>query len=165
MSGLALSVFQAVLNACTKMDVRCRRADCMSRIGDIFMCRGELDGAKEMWAAARLRFARSSRGQDVASIDAKLAQLAPGGVEVHLEDTKDRRASEMDREAVVSPRVESDNATAEELANRLLSLQAPTSQPRLNSSETENENVYDAYTCWDSAAIDALGEAFIRRKL
>ncbi|KAJ7884698.1 hypothetical protein B0H13DRAFT_2666978 [Mycena leptocephala] len=71
----ALSVFQAVLDGSTKMDVHRRRADCMSRIGEIFLCRGDVVRAKEMWEAARPLFVRSSRAKDVTAVDSKLAQL------------------------------------------------------------------------------------------
>ncbi|KAJ6582623.1 hypothetical protein DFH09DRAFT_287520 [Mycena vulgaris] len=72
----ALSVFQAVLDGSTEMDVHGRRGDCMSRMGDILMRRGERARAKEMWEAARPLFARSSLGKDVAGMDSKLTQLA-----------------------------------------------------------------------------------------
>ncbi|KAJ7464171.1 hypothetical protein FB451DRAFT_1403533 [Mycena latifolia] len=111
---MSLSVFQAVLNACTEMDIHRRRADIMSRIGDIFMRRGELDGAKEMWEAARPLFVRSSRLQDVASIDSKVAQLAPS-------------------------RVESEDGTEEQITNKLLDLGAPTSPLAWDFSESEAE--------------------------
>ncbi|KAJ7828300.1 hypothetical protein B0H13DRAFT_2437946 [Mycena leptocephala] len=71
----ALSVFQAVLDGSTKMDVHRRRADCMSRIGEIFLCRGDLVRAKEMWEAARPLFVWSLRAKDVTAVDSKLAQL------------------------------------------------------------------------------------------
>jgi hypothetical protein len=57
------------------MDVHRRRADCISRIGDIFLCRGDLVRAKEMWETARPLFVRSSRAKDVTAVDSRLAQL------------------------------------------------------------------------------------------
>jgi hypothetical protein len=85
----ALNVFQAVLDGSTEMGVHRRRADCMSRIGDILFRRLELEKAKKMWQAARLVFDRSSRENDVATIDAKLAELARNGIEADSEAPRD----------------------------------------------------------------------------
>jgi tetratricopeptide (TPR) repeat protein len=71
----ALNVFQTVLDGSTKMDVHRRRADCMSRIGDILLCRDDLVRAKEMWETARPLFVRSSRAKDATTVESKLAQL------------------------------------------------------------------------------------------
>ncbi|KAJ7457808.1 hypothetical protein FB451DRAFT_1564132 [Mycena latifolia] len=136
---MALSVFQAVLNACTEMDVHRRRADCMSRIGDIYVRRGDPTKANEMWQAARPLFVRSSRPLDVSSIDSKLARLIPGAVEMYLETMNDRRPQEMDCEAVVRQRPEAGDGTKGEIADKSLSLRVPNSQPGLDFSETEAE--------------------------
>jgi predicted negative regulator of RcsB-dependent stress response len=72
----ALNIFQAVLDGSTEMDVHRRRADCMSRIGDILLRRQEVERATEMWEAARPLFVRSSRANDVVATDAKLEELA-----------------------------------------------------------------------------------------
>ncbi|KAJ6533298.1 hypothetical protein DFH09DRAFT_1284466 [Mycena vulgaris] len=71
----ALNIFQAVLDRSTEMGVHQRRADCMLRIGNILRRRGQIDQAKEMWEAARPLFVRSSQTNNVATIDAKLADL------------------------------------------------------------------------------------------
>ncbi|KAJ7817671.1 hypothetical protein B0H14DRAFT_3741639 [Mycena olivaceomarginata] len=71
----ALNVFQTVLDGSTKMDVHRRRADCMSRIGDILLCRDDLVRAKGMWETARPLFVRSSRAKDATTVESKLAQL------------------------------------------------------------------------------------------
>ncbi|KAJ7664750.1 hypothetical protein B0H17DRAFT_1211201 [Mycena rosella] len=106
----ALDVFQAVLDGSTEMDVHRRRADCMSRMGDIFMRRGELDRAKEMWESARPLFVRSSLAKDVSSIDSKLTQLAL-----------------------------SIRADHEGFARLLSKLMAPTGQPAAESQDAEAE--------------------------
>jgi tetratricopeptide (TPR) repeat protein len=77
----AMNVFQAVLDASTEMDVHRRRADCMSRIGDILLRQGQIERAKTMWKEARPLFLRSSRAQDVDAIDTKLANLTRGRFE------------------------------------------------------------------------------------
>jgi hypothetical protein len=71
----AMSIFQAVLDASTEMDVHRRRADCMSRMGDILVHSGEPGKAKHMWEAAHPLFVRSSQANDAATIEVKLAQL------------------------------------------------------------------------------------------
>ncbi|KAJ6572131.1 hypothetical protein B0H19DRAFT_1256041 [Mycena capillaripes] len=72
----ALSVFYAVLEGVTEMDIHRTRADCMSRIGDILMAQGNKAEARRMWEDARPLFVRSSQMKDAASIDARLAQFA-----------------------------------------------------------------------------------------
>ncbi|KAJ6485291.1 hypothetical protein DFH09DRAFT_1106254 [Mycena vulgaris] len=58
----ALSIFQAVLDGSTEMDVHRHRADYTHK-------------GKDMWEAARPLFIRSSRANDTAAIDTKLANL------------------------------------------------------------------------------------------
>ncbi|KAJ6572121.1 hypothetical protein B0H19DRAFT_1132636 [Mycena capillaripes] len=72
----ALNVFYAVLKGATKTDIHRRRADCMSRIGDILMAQGNEAEARRMWEDARPLFVRSSQLQDTTSIDARLARFA-----------------------------------------------------------------------------------------
>ncbi|KAJ7098225.1 hypothetical protein C8R44DRAFT_888860 [Mycena epipterygia] len=74
-SETALNIFYAVLEGSTEMGVHRRRADCMSRIGNIFMAQGNTAGARKMWEDARPLFLRSTQIKDVASIDASLAQF------------------------------------------------------------------------------------------
>ncbi|KAJ7824507.1 hypothetical protein B0H14DRAFT_2597169 [Mycena olivaceomarginata] len=71
----ALNVFSAVLEGATEMDVHRRRADCMVRIGDILMARGNAAEATKMWRDARPLFIRSSQMKDAASVDVRLAQF------------------------------------------------------------------------------------------
>jgi tetratricopeptide (TPR) repeat protein len=86
----AMSIFQAVLDASTEMDVHRRRADCMSRIGAILVRRGEPEKAKEMWEAALPLFGRSSQATEAAAIKGKLAQLAPGNRDAESETSRTR---------------------------------------------------------------------------
>ncbi|KAJ7107026.1 hypothetical protein C8R44DRAFT_858110 [Mycena epipterygia] len=72
----ALNIFLAVLEGSTEMDVHRRRADCMARIGDIFMESGKPKEAVKMWEAARPMFLLSSQNKDAASMDTRLAQFA-----------------------------------------------------------------------------------------
>jgi hypothetical protein len=68
----AHSIFCAVLQGSTEMDVHGRRADCFSRIGDILMRRGDLNGAMMNWKSARTLFRVSSQGRDLAEIDQRI---------------------------------------------------------------------------------------------
>ncbi|KAJ7874473.1 hypothetical protein B0H14DRAFT_2717939 [Mycena olivaceomarginata] len=100
----ALNIFQAVLSGSTEMDVHQRRADCMSRMGDIFLRCEETNRAKEVWDAARPLFVCSSQANDVAAIDAKLAKLGRDNIETHLAAEGDETAAPMDREiAEITP--------------------------------------------------------------
>jgi hypothetical protein len=118
----ALSVFQVVLDGSTEMDVHRRRADCMSRMGDIYLRRGELDRAKQLWDTARPLFVRSSRAKDPTSIGSKLAQLARNGIETSVRNFG----------AEISAK---DSDISSKLSQ--LNLTAPTSQPTLKSPGTE----------------------------
>ncbi|KAJ7262916.1 hypothetical protein C8J57DRAFT_1513156 [Mycena rebaudengoi] len=71
----ALSVFQAVLQGSTEMDVHRRRADCMSRIGDILIRRGDVEGAMEMWEKARPLCILSSQMKSVNKLDERLLAI------------------------------------------------------------------------------------------
>jgi tetratricopeptide (TPR) repeat protein len=113
----AMNIFLAVLEASTEMDVHRRRADCMSRMGDIFHRRGEAEKAKDMWEAALPLFVRSSQASDAAAIDVKLAQLARGDVDAHSE-------------------ISVKDATPESPA-QLLNLRAPSDQPVVKSEGRE----------------------------
>jgi tetratricopeptide (TPR) repeat protein len=81
----AMNIFQAVLDASTEMDVHRRRADCMSRIGDIWVRRGEPENAKDMWEMALPLFVRSSQANDAAAIEMKLDQPARRDLDAHSE--------------------------------------------------------------------------------
>jgi hypothetical protein len=72
----AMNVFQAVLDGSTEMDVHRRRADCMSRIGDISVRGGQPNKARDMWEAALPLFVRSSQAKDATAIERKLSQWA-----------------------------------------------------------------------------------------
>ncbi|KAF7348590.1 NB-ARC domain-containing protein [Mycena venus] len=74
----ALNIFYAVLKGVTEMDIHRRRADCMVRIGDILMARGNAREARKMWHDAHSLFIRSSQRKDAASIDVRLAQFVDG---------------------------------------------------------------------------------------
>ncbi|KAJ6477223.1 hypothetical protein DFH09DRAFT_1056595 [Mycena vulgaris] len=115
----ALNIFHAVLDGSTEMDVHRRRADCMSRMGDIYLRRGELDRAKDLWEAAHPLFVRSSQLKEVTSLNSKLAQLM-------------RDVSKGEKEGV-----RSDDETAREISTRLFGLRAPTSKPGEESPERE----------------------------
>jgi tetratricopeptide (TPR) repeat protein len=71
----ALYLFHTALEAGTKMDIHRLRAECMVGIGDIKLRRGDLVQAKEMWAASRPLFIRSSRMKDAGLVEKRLEQL------------------------------------------------------------------------------------------
>ncbi|KAJ6543552.1 hypothetical protein DFH09DRAFT_1282394 [Mycena vulgaris] len=81
----ALNLYQTALEGATKIDIHRLRAQSMTGIGDIRMRRGDTVQAKEMWEAAYPLFVKSSQGKDVAAIDARLAGLSEGHVNIaHL---------------------------------------------------------------------------------
>ncbi|KAJ6600258.1 hypothetical protein DFH09DRAFT_1355610 [Mycena vulgaris] len=95
----AMNIFHAVLDASTEMDVHRRRADCMSRIGDILVRRGELEKAKDMWEAALPLFVRSSQAKDATAIESKLSELARGDLGALEElDSKEEATAEIPTE-------------------------------------------------------------------
>ncbi|KAJ7320787.1 hypothetical protein DFH08DRAFT_1034611 [Mycena albidolilacea] len=71
----ALRVLTVALDGFTQMDVHQGRAECMGTIGDVYMRREDLCGAKEMWEAARPLFERSEQTTDIAGIDERLKTL------------------------------------------------------------------------------------------
>jgi tetratricopeptide (TPR) repeat protein len=119
----AMNIFLAVLDASTEMDVHRRRADCMSRIGDILVHRGELAKAKDMWEAALPLFVRSSQAKDAAAIEVKLAHLTSGNADSQPEVTRATQNSTESLGENVSS--EGPNGTPSDD----LDLAAPTGQP------------------------------------
>ncbi|KAJ7103912.1 hypothetical protein C8R44DRAFT_808351 [Mycena epipterygia] len=57
------------------MDVHRGRADCMLRLGDIAMHRGDFVKATELWKEARPLFERSSQKKDMAQINTRLTSV------------------------------------------------------------------------------------------
>jgi tetratricopeptide (TPR) repeat protein len=127
----ALNVFQAVLDGSTEMNINRRRADCMSRIGDIILRRGDADQAKLTWEAARPLFARSSRATDVMGIDSKLAQLYRRDSEAASEISGPGIFTQTDVAVGIAPVevLESEEDAATEIPVELLNLRAPTGLP------------------------------------
>jgi hypothetical protein len=72
----ALSVLTVALEGFTQMDVHQSRAKCMCTIGDVYVRRGDLSGAREMWEAARPLFEHSEQTKEIAGIDKKLQALS-----------------------------------------------------------------------------------------
>jgi hypothetical protein len=71
----ALNILTVALGGFTQMDVHRSRAECMRTIGDVYVGRGDLRRAREMWEAARPLFERSEQKKQVASIVKKLQAL------------------------------------------------------------------------------------------
>jgi hypothetical protein len=122
----ALNVFQAVLDASTEMDVHRRRADCMSRIGDILLRRGQVERAKTMWEAARPLFVRSSQASDVAAMDAKLAELS-------RTEGWEADSGEMDVETITMARAGVDGEAVSDHLHKLANLRVPSHHPEPES--------------------------------
>jgi tetratricopeptide (TPR) repeat protein len=81
----ANSLFTVALEGFIYMDVHHSRAQCLLRLGDLANRRGDFSHATALWMAARPLFERSSQAKDVASIDARLAELEDNErVFVHL---------------------------------------------------------------------------------
>jgi predicted negative regulator of RcsB-dependent stress response len=57
------------------MDVHQSRAECMRTMGDVYVQRGDLCRAKQMWESARPLFERSEQKKEVARVDEKLQTL------------------------------------------------------------------------------------------
>jgi tetratricopeptide (TPR) repeat protein len=72
----AHSLLTVALEGFNCMDVHHSRAQCLQRLGDIALRRGEFSNAAELWTAARPLFERSSQAKDVAHIDGRLAEIA-----------------------------------------------------------------------------------------
>jgi tetratricopeptide (TPR) repeat protein len=135
----AMNIFQAVLEASTEMDVHQRRADCMARIGDILVRRGEPDKAKDMWEAALPLFVRSSQAKDAAAIETKLAQLADRDSDALSEISSAGISTQKSYRFEIAPREElasGEDATTE-IPAELLNLRAPTGQPVAKSEVGE----------------------------
>lgn len=71
----ALSILTVALDGFTQMDVHQSRAECMRTMGDVYVERGDLRWAREMWEAARPLFDRAEQKKEVAKIDEKLQTL------------------------------------------------------------------------------------------
>jgi hypothetical protein len=101
----AMSLFIVALEGFTQMDVHRSRAECMLKLGDIYMGHSDPLRAVEFWEAARPLFERSSQAKQVQSINERLAGIskdvlkqdrnnlvhpaelnAPGGTVEELED-------------------------------------------------------------------------------
>ncbi|KAJ7828410.1 hypothetical protein B0H13DRAFT_1917099 [Mycena leptocephala] len=81
----ANNLFTVALEGFIYMDVHHSRAQCLLRLGDLANRRGDFSHATALWTAARPLFERSSQAKDVASIDARLAELEDNErVLVHL---------------------------------------------------------------------------------
>jgi tetratricopeptide (TPR) repeat protein len=72
---MALSVLTIALDGFTQMDVHQSRAECMGTIGDVYLRRGDLSKAREMWEAARPLFECSEQQKEVTRIDERLQTL------------------------------------------------------------------------------------------
>ncbi|KAJ7259838.1 hypothetical protein C8J57DRAFT_1135088 [Mycena rebaudengoi] len=71
----ALNIFYAVLDGSTEMGVSFRCADCMTRIGDIALQRGDVVEARKMWQDAHQLFLSSSLTREAAATQQRLAQV------------------------------------------------------------------------------------------
>ncbi|KAJ7629007.1 hypothetical protein FB45DRAFT_1059633 [Roridomyces roridus] len=68
-------LFRVALDGFARMDIHRRRAECLQRLGDIFVARGDRVGAVEVWKEARSLFERSMQFKNVDQIDAKLGRV------------------------------------------------------------------------------------------
>ncbi|KAJ7765111.1 hypothetical protein B0H14DRAFT_3593245 [Mycena olivaceomarginata] len=71
----ALSILAVALDGFTQMDVHQSRAECMYTMGDVYVRRGDLCRAREMWEAARPLFERSEQKKQVSGIEERLQTL------------------------------------------------------------------------------------------
>jgi tetratricopeptide (TPR) repeat protein len=108
----ATSLFKLALNGFEQMGVHRSRAECMLRLGDISLLRGDALKAAELWNMAKPLFERSSQEKQVSTIDDRLAGLDHDpSQEVQKESVS--RPADMKMNAVNEVRVEeSQNAAA-----------------------------------------------------
>ncbi|KAF8188811.1 hypothetical protein K438DRAFT_2145836 [Mycena galopus ATCC 62051] len=71
----AFNLYVAALEGFTQMDVHCRRAQCMLRLGDLANKQGNISMAIAYWDSARPLFELSSQTKDVARIDSRLSSI------------------------------------------------------------------------------------------
>ncbi|KAJ7064210.1 hypothetical protein C8F01DRAFT_1130593 [Mycena amicta] len=71
----AEALYSLALDGFTRMDIHQCRAECMVRLGQIAVERGDIQSARDWWAEARPLFIRSSQGDQVECLDEKLARL------------------------------------------------------------------------------------------
>ncbi|KAJ6566742.1 hypothetical protein B0H19DRAFT_713516 [Mycena capillaripes] len=71
----ASNLFQVALDGFTSMEVHSWMADCMVRLAEIHIRRGEILLAKQLLASARFLFGRCMQKQKVECVDAKLKAL------------------------------------------------------------------------------------------
>ncbi|KAJ7869258.1 hypothetical protein B0H13DRAFT_2557866 [Mycena leptocephala] len=79
----AISLFTVALEGFTQMDVHRSRAECMLRLGDIFMGHGDMLKAVEFWERARPLFERSSQAKQVQHLNERLAGISEDVLEQH----------------------------------------------------------------------------------
>jgi tetratricopeptide (TPR) repeat protein len=72
----AISLLTLSLDGFTHMDVHRSRAECMLRLGDISLIRGNAPRAAELWAKARPLFKRSSQMKQVIRVDGRLSSIS-----------------------------------------------------------------------------------------
>ncbi|KAJ7339230.1 hypothetical protein DFH08DRAFT_812619 [Mycena albidolilacea] len=82
----AVSLFTVALVGFTSMDVHRSRAECMTRLGDIFSRCGDLLKAVELWESARLLFERSSQAKEVQCVDERLSRVGSNVPDHHREN-------------------------------------------------------------------------------
>ncbi|KAJ6480400.1 hypothetical protein C8R45DRAFT_933318 [Mycena sanguinolenta] len=75
----ALSILAISLEGFTWMDVHQSKAECMRTIGDIYLRRGDSDGARQIWIDALPLFKRSEQTRDVAELEDRLARFNCAG--------------------------------------------------------------------------------------
>jgi tetratricopeptide (TPR) repeat protein len=79
----ATSLFTVALEGFTQMDIHRSRAECMLRLGDIFMGHGNPSKAVEFWERARPLFECSSQVKQVQHINERLAGISEDVLEQH----------------------------------------------------------------------------------
>ncbi|KAJ7306255.1 hypothetical protein DFH08DRAFT_975991 [Mycena albidolilacea] len=71
----ARNLFELALSGFTLMDIHQSRGNCLIRLGDISLERGEYEGARDRWTEARSMFDRSSQLGDVQRCNERLGKL------------------------------------------------------------------------------------------
>ncbi|KAJ7822612.1 hypothetical protein B0H13DRAFT_1920078 [Mycena leptocephala] len=70
----AQNLFVSALGGATQIDIHRLRGECMVRLGDLSIRRGDTETAREMWGTARPLFVASSQTKEVAAVDLRLTR-------------------------------------------------------------------------------------------
>ncbi|KAF8171587.1 hypothetical protein K438DRAFT_192119 [Mycena galopus ATCC 62051] len=128
----ALTLFHAVLETATEMDIHRLKAECMVGVGEIMVRSGHCGQANEMWTAAQSLLVRSSRMTDFAYVQDRLEQL-----QQQQSDRSPARPTIATQLGILAV-ADSDKDTMHSSFQRLMALSAPTAHAMESGVSTED---------------------------